>query len=136
MSEKKKKNVQEPQPAEQAAPAESFGRYLMRERELRGVSLEQIADKTRIWITNLKALEADDMKMLPERVFVIGYIRSYAQCIGINPDEAVLRFEEQYKEEPEEVAFRAVRRGSNPLVPVAIVGAMAVLGVIGWLVFG
>lgn len=77
------------------ASGESFGHYLARERELRGISLAQIAEQTRIGAANLKALEGDDRARLPARVFVLGYIRAYAQAIGLNADEAVLRFEEQ-----------------------------------------
>jgi len=76
-------------------PGESFGQYLVRERELRGFTLQQISDQTRIGVANLRALEGDDLSRLPARVFVLGYIRAYAQAIGLSPDEAVLRFDEQ-----------------------------------------
>lgn len=81
---------------------EPFGTYLMRERELRGIPLAQIADETRILEANLRALEEDDRSRLPERVFVLGYIRAYAKAIGIDPNEAVLRYDEytQSREPP------------------------------------
>jgi len=95
------------QPADPAAPpasvptaapvAESFGHYLSRERELRGVTLLQISEQTRIGQSHLKALEQDDPSRLPARVFVLGHIRAYARAVGLNPDEAVLRFEEQHQ---------------------------------------
>jgi cytoskeletal protein RodZ len=77
------------------SPAEGFGRYLARERELRSITLEHVAEITRISVENLKALEEGRHDRLPGKVFVIGYIRGYARCIGLNPDEAVLRFQER-----------------------------------------
>jgi hypothetical protein len=64
------------------AAGETFGQYLLRERELRGLSLQQVSDTTRILAGNLKALEADDLDRLPARVFVLGYIRAYARPSG------------------------------------------------------
>ncbi|MDR0966504.1 MAG: helix-turn-helix domain-containing protein [Myxococcales bacterium] len=73
---------------------ESFGAYLTRARELRGIPIDQIAEATRIHTTYLRALEEDDLERLPERVFVLGYIRGYAKAIGIDPNEALLRYDE------------------------------------------
>jgi cytoskeletal protein RodZ len=105
-------------------PNESFGRYLLRERELRGMSLEQIADQTRIGTTNLRALEQDDARRLPARVFVLGYIRAYANVIGLNPDDAVLRYDEylQSLQPPadDEAARRPRRRRRVVALLVAI----------------
>ncbi|MGI5861761.1 MAG: helix-turn-helix domain-containing protein [Myxococcales bacterium] len=117
-----------------AGAGESFGRYLARERELRGMSLEQIAEQTRIGTSNLRALEQDDVSRLPARVFVLGYIRAYAQAIGLNPDEAVLRYEEMMqKSQPatdEDEARRPRRRRLVALLVVVVLLA-AVAG--AWL---
>jgi cytoskeletal protein RodZ len=78
-----------------ASAPESYGRYLSRERELRNITLEHVAEVTRISVENLRALEEGRHDRLPGRVFVIGYIRAYARCIGLAADDAVLRFQEQ-----------------------------------------
>ena len=108
------------------APGESFGQYLLRERELRGMSLKQISEQTRIGASHLKALEQDDPSRLPARVFVLGHIRAYAHAIGLNPDEAVLRYEEQnQKAHPpaeEETGPRAKK--GRVLAAVAFVAAL------------
>jgi len=118
------------------AAAESFGRYLARERELRGMSVAQVAEETRIGAANLRALEADDLDRLPERVFVVGYIRAYAKTIGLNPDDAVLRFDEHClrREPPEE---QGVRRKRSRLGVAIAVGALVLLalGAGGWVLF-
>ena len=66
---------------------ENFGSYLKAERELRGVTLEELHAKTKIPIHFLKALEKSQLEKLPEEVFIRGYIRSFAKVIGANEDE-------------------------------------------------
>jgi len=67
--------------------AEDFGSYLKAERELRGVTLEELHTKTRIPMHYLQALEKNLFDELPEEVFIRGYIRSFAEVIGANEDE-------------------------------------------------
>lgn len=109
---------------------ESFGAFLRRERELRGVSLDQIADETRILVANLKALEEDDRSRLPERVFVLGYIRAYAKAVGIDANEAVLRYDEylQSREPPPAMTLALPRRKSRT-GHIALFAALLALGV-------
>ena len=71
----------------------TFGRYLRQQRELRGLSVDEIARSTKIPPTLVGALEAGHAERLPERVFVLNYIRSYAAAVGLSPDETVTRFE-------------------------------------------
>ena len=67
--------------------AEDFGSYLKSERELRGVTLEELHSKTKIPVRYLKALEKNQFDKLPEEVFIKGYIRSFAKIIGAKEDE-------------------------------------------------
>jgi cytoskeletal protein RodZ len=71
-----------------------FGRYLAQQRELRGLSRDEVQKVTRIPSAILAALEQGDVDHLPARVFILNYIRAYSRAIGIGPDEAVLRYEE------------------------------------------
>ena len=68
---------------------EDFGSYLKAERELRGVTLEELHTKTRIPMHYLQALEKNLFDELPEEVFIRGYIRSFAKVIGANEDEVL-----------------------------------------------
>jgi cytoskeletal protein RodZ len=76
---------------------ESFGEYLKSLREEKGKTLEQIAESTKIAVANLESLERDRYDLLPPRVFVKGFIRSYVNELGLNPEEAIRRFEEFIK---------------------------------------
>lgn len=73
---------------------EDFGSYLKHERELRGISLDEIAQSTKISIRFLRALEESRFEDLPGKVFVKGFIRSYGQVIGSNVDELLAAYDE------------------------------------------
>jgi len=73
----------------------SFGEELKRERELRGISLKEIAEATKISIRFLEALEQDKFDMLPGGVFNRGFIRAYARFIGVDGEEMVNAYMEQ-----------------------------------------
>jgi cytoskeleton protein RodZ len=71
----------------------SFGRYLQAIRLEKKISLEQVAERTRIGLGNLMLIEQEDHEQLPAEVFVKGFLRSYAAAIGADGDEAVRRYE-------------------------------------------
>lgn len=81
---------QEPQP--QPSELASFGEELRREREIRGISLKEIADATKISKRFLEAIERNDHKTLPAPVFTRGFVREYARYLGLNSDEMVNRY--------------------------------------------
>jgi cytoskeletal protein RodZ len=114
---------------------ETFGRYLARERELRGMTLEQVSEQTRIGTSNLRALESDDPSRLPARVFVLGYIRAYANAIGLSADEAVLRFDEQCQQN-QPAADSAVSRKRPRRVLAGLAALLAVAAAVAYFLAG
>ena len=70
----------------------SFGRDLQLERENRGVSLEQLAEGTKVPSRFLNALEADDFGCLPGGVFNKGIVSSYCRHLGIAEESWLARF--------------------------------------------
>ena len=56
-----------------------FGEKLRRERELRGVSLREIADGTKISVRFLQALEEDRVDVLPGGLFPRAFVKQYAR---------------------------------------------------------
>jgi cytoskeletal protein RodZ len=92
----------------------NFGETLKRERELREISLREIADATKINIRYLEALEQNRFEILPGGVFNKGFIRAYARFIGANGDT----FVDSYLQE------MAARHGSSTgSMPVASTGS-------------
>jgi len=70
----------------------SFGEELRRERELRDISIKEIAQATNIPARFLEALEQNNFGILPGGAYDRGFIRSYARHIGINVEEMVNAF--------------------------------------------
>jgi len=70
----------------------TFGEELKREREIRGISLKEIADDTKISKRFLEAIERNDHKTLPAPVFTRGFVRQYARYLGLNAEEMVNRY--------------------------------------------
>jgi len=67
----------------------SFGESLKRERELREISLREIADATKISVRYLEALEQNRFNVLPGGVFNKGFIRAYAAFIGADAEALI-----------------------------------------------
>lgn len=72
----------------------SFGQDLQQERVKREVSLEAIAEGTKVSARYLRALEEGDHASLPGGVFNRGFVRSYCQYLGLDEEEWLERFGE------------------------------------------
>ena len=83
---------QDPQPRDPVSELASFGEELRREREIRGISLKEISDATKISKRFLDSLERNDHKTLPAPVFTRGFVREYARYVGLNAEEMVNRY--------------------------------------------
>ncbi len=62
----------------------SLGDRLRQERERQGLTIEDIAQKTYIRKRYLEAVESGDHSVLPGEVYVKGFLRSYAEALGLN----------------------------------------------------
>ena len=71
------------------AESGSFGEWLRRQREMREISLRDIADRTKISRRYLEAMEADRFDLLPAPIFAKGFLREYARYVGLSPDDVV-----------------------------------------------
>jgi cytoskeleton protein RodZ len=118
----------------------SFGDRLRREREMRGITLDEIAESTKISRRHLESLEKEDFDELPGGVFNRGFVRSYARYLGIDEDQAVADYaaaaaEPQAETEdkfpldvPEPGPELNPRRSTLPLI-LALVALVAVLAI-------
>ena len=113
------------QPTLQSGP--DIGYALRSIREYRGLTLEEVAEATRVRRAYLADLEAMRLDRLPSRPFTIGYVRAYAEALGLDGEAAVERFR---SEEPDlDEPLRAPVGVSAPSDPrmAAIVVAVAVI---------
>jgi len=58
----------------------------------KGLTLDQVADETNISKRFLQGIENDNFDGFPGEVYIIGFIRNYAEFLGLNPAETVARF--------------------------------------------
>ncbi len=107
-----------------------FGKKFRSARDAKGLSLNQIAEETRISARFLRAIEQETFHLLPGGVFNRGFIRTYATQVGLDPDIAVAEYadltEETVVEEPSRSPELAPERH---IVPVAV-GGLVVLVVL------
>lgn len=94
----------------------TFGLRLRGEREKRGLRLVDVAKATKVGAHHLAALEHEDLGNLPEDETATGYLRTYAEHLGLDPEPLVADFareleirrpppasEEQEREQEEEL---------------------------------
>jgi cytoskeletal protein RodZ len=67
------------------------GAALKAARETLGLAEEDIAQVTRVRAAYIGAIEAFDFAALPARPFVVGYVRAYAQALGVDAEAVVAR---------------------------------------------
>ena len=76
-----------------------FGARLREARELKGITLNEIASATKISISVLEALEQNDISRLPGGIFSRAFIRGYANAVGLDPEKAVREFLDAFSSE-------------------------------------
>ena len=67
----------------------NLGQRLQKEREKQGVTLDEVCASTKVAMRFLRAIEEERFDQLPGGIFNKGFVRSYAQHLGINEQEAV-----------------------------------------------
>lgn len=70
----------------------AFGLELQRARERRGLSLDELAEHTKISGSLFAGLERGDLSRWPSGIFRRAFVRSYAQAVGLDAEETVRRF--------------------------------------------
>lgn len=95
------------------------GTELKRARLQRGLSLQELANRTKISPPILRALEDNDEQRLPGGIFTRGFLKSYAREVGLNPQEIVEHYTAALAppppEPPEEHRSRRELRGTVEL---------------------
>src|SRR3954470_21875282 len=128
----------------------SFGERLRREREMRGISLDEIAAATKISARNLRALEDEKFNQLPGGIFNKGFVRAYAKFLGIDQEQIVAEYEaasqetevareQKLKDEFSKAEFRKQKKNDDQeisLEPKSQWGTIAVIVLIAALAYG
>jgi cytoskeletal protein RodZ len=121
--------------AELAAGASAFGRWLLQERELRGLGRDEVARMTRLAPGVIEALESGVPERMPPKAYVFGYLRTYAGVVGLDADDVVLRWQEVVGPEESGAVAPRRRRPRTAAVAVATGVALALLAALAAAVF-
>ena len=125
-----------------------IGEVLKRTRTRQGIEIAEVEERTKIRTKYLRALESEDWEVLPSPAYARGFLRTYAQLLGLDADAVVDEFRRQVEAEPDsalaygfgEPVLEGRRRpgGGEPgrwrggmLVVVGLIAAVLVLAVIG-----
>ena len=89
---------------------ETIGTYLQAKRKAKGLSLETINQKTKISLSSLEAMEADQFESIGAQTYVKGFIRSYARALELDPAEVLGRYQASKDSQVEDAEVRQALR--------------------------
>ncbi|HEY5186126.1 MAG TPA: RodZ domain-containing protein [Actinomycetes bacterium] len=119
------------------AAAVSIGAELTAAREAAGMTLEDVAERSRVRRTVIEHIEADDFTLCGGDVYARGHLRTLAGIVGADPAPLVAEFDRLHAPHgpsatevfESETAARPERRGPNWTAAMAV--ALLVVAVIG-----
>lgn len=121
-----------------AADYETSGAHLKAVREASGLTVEEVSERTHIKADYLGAIEDMQVGRLPSRPFAIGFVKVYAEALGLDPRPVVARFKEEagysapveVESEKFEAAQRATAEAERP--HMSLLAFVAILFFILW----
>src|SRR5579863_7466891 len=124
----------------QSTTKAGFGEHLRREREMRGISLDEICSATRIGTRFLNALESEQWDQLPGGVFNRGFVRAVAHHLGLDEEsllaEYMLATGDRATASSSVVRAPAIPESRVPwftwVLALIVIGALALGGIYGW----
>ena len=99
-------------------PQQKFGDALKRRREQRGISLQDLAQRTKISASLLAAMERGDCSRWPGGIYSRAWVREYASAIGLDAEQIATRFTKcfsqvAFPDGTPEAAFAAEQRAAH-----------------------
>ncbi|MEI6439240.1 MAG: helix-turn-helix domain-containing protein [Alphaproteobacteria bacterium] len=111
----------------------NVGAALKAARLSKGLTLEQVGEMTRVRGAYLAAIENFRLDLLPSRPFTVGYVRAYAQALGLDGEAAVARFRDDdpllYDGLAAPIGVDISDRGLGTIVFIAVI---MVIGILAW----
>lgn len=122
-------------PTDSGAPRR-IGAVLADARARAGLALSDIARDTRVPLRHLQAIESDAHDSLPALPYTMGFVKSFARAVGVDPDGAAA----QFRAETSKTAHVPVAPAMEPLderrlpprglLTLSIVGVVAIVGAV------
>ena len=95
-------SIEDPADLDQQLQPASPGALLCAARQSAGLSQKQVADQLHITVHYVRSIEQDAYEKLPGTIFAKGYIKRYAEILGMNADELVVCFESYQQEQQDQ----------------------------------
>ena len=140
MTDKKDKPKDKDKPQDEGGQIDligpSCGERLLAARREKSVSVAEIAKELHISEQKVEALERNEFEMLGAQVFAKGYIRKYAQMVGVNADEIVSDYDELAAADAQPV-FKARPRPRREMSPgpwIAVIVLIIIAATVYWVI--
>lgn len=124
--------------------SDTVGSKLARARKKLKLNVEQVEEKTKVRSKYLRAIEADDWKSFPSRIYVLGFVRRYSEVLGLDSSEILSEFKQQFdnftlSRELETISKRNIAKQPGiiitPKLIYAVLAIALVVFVIGYMVY-
>ena len=116
--------------------ASTVGAKLKEARRALGRDINSIADEICVRVRHLEALEDDNHDNLPPQTYAVGFVRSYANALGLDPDHLSRQFKSEYtsNETVPQLHFpEPIRESRIPSRVVMMTGLFGLLAIyFGW----
>ncbi len=110
----------------------AIGEQLRTAREARGLSIDYIADETNIAKRYLTALENEDFSVFPGEPYIIGFLRNYADYLGLESAALIQAFRGIRIQEQPVPIMELLQPKRKPVWPFIVAGAVLALGIGGF----
>lgn len=107
----------------------AIGEQLRTAREARGLSIDYIADETNIAKRYLTALENEDFSVFPGEPYIIGFLRNYAEYLGLESAPLIQAFRGIRIQEQPVPIMELLQPKRKPVWPFIAAGIVVVLGI-------
>ncbi len=84
----------------QGTPEPGVAKMLRTAREAKGLTLDQVASETRISLRHLQQIEAGAFESLPGRTYAVGFAKTFAKTVGLDPAFIAEKVREEMQLEP------------------------------------
>jgi cytoskeletal protein RodZ len=116
----------------------SLGMFLLASREKRGVTREEAARDARIPAHYLRMLESNDYSMIADQLYLLPFLRRYAEYLRLDSEDAAIRFVREVQRaenSPGPALPSAIDPEGGPTNVWVILGAITIVAVVaGWMV--
>lgn len=110
----------------------AIGEILAGARSKQGISPKDVEKNIKIRAKYITALERDEFDTIPGHAYVIGFIKTYADFLGLDGSQLVEKYKEDHQEEIQKanvfaIGDRGREKKMTPVFPIIIILAAAII---------